>query len=271
METSKTQSAPNSARETDAGRIAALEKQNTDLLPALQDVWDAIPFLKLADTKKDRRELIVRIQEIVRKPLAQALDTPTAATAGSLPVLFAQIEHSKEMQDAAMDEARAQYGHGVTRSSIVAIFRAALAARPAAADAGGLPAGVQFLGYSDADEHEGETILDLVRSRLEADPDDLAEGDVFNVTAIWVQDQKWRVVRAGNPVEVERISPPAADPVNARPAAQGAGDLCSRRTARLADFECEGHRHCVSQSRARGPSIGKVPKPCEGQLGCFGF
>jgi hypothetical protein len=44
-----------------------------------------------------------------------------------------------------------------------------------------------------------------------------------------------------------------------------------RRTARLADFECEGHRHCASHSRARGPSIGKVPMPCEGQLGCFGF
>ena len=78
------------------------------------------------------------------------------------------------------------------------------------ADMAQLPTGLEFDGYHDSDEHYGKTILDLVRSRLEVDPDELQEGDVFYVSASWVQPQEWRVVRAGNPLEVERISPPAA-------------------------------------------------------------
>lgn len=78
------------------------------------------------------------------------------------------------------------------------------------ADMAQLPPGLEFDGYHDSDEHYGKTILDLVRSRLEVDPDELQEGDVFYVSASWVQPQEWRVVRAGNPLEVERISPPAA-------------------------------------------------------------
>jgi hypothetical protein len=98
-------------------------------------------------------------------------------------------------------------------------------ARPAAADTAGLPPGLTFDGYHDSDDHYGKTILDLVRSRLEVDPDDLAEGDVLYVNAAWVQPQEWRVVRSGNPMEVERISPPAAVPPQDRAAATSAARL----------------------------------------------
>jgi hypothetical protein len=80
---------------------------------------------------------------------------------------------------------------------------------------GAIPPGVMFHGYSDQDEHFGETILDYMRSRGEIGTDDLKEGDVLDVTAMWTQDQRWRVTQAGNPFEVERISPAApmvADP-----------------------------------------------------------
>lgn len=85
------------------------------------------------------------------------------------------------------------------------------------ADMAQLPPGLEFDGYHDSDEHYGKTILDLVRSRLEVDPDELQEGDVFYVSASWVQPQEWRVVRAGNPLEVERISPPAAPAATSSP------------------------------------------------------
>lgn len=86
-------------------------------------------------------------------------------------------------------------------------------AAPTDAKPDALPPGLTFDGYHDSDEHYGKTILDLVRSRLETDPDDLAEGDVFYVSACWVQPQEWRVVRSGNPFEVERISPTTAQSV----------------------------------------------------------
>lgn len=90
--------------------------------------------------------------------------------------------------------------------------------RPAAANAGGLSPGLTFYGYSDYDEYFGETILDYVRERDESHAGEWKDGDTFNVTAMWTQEQEWRVVQAGNPFEVERVSP-------ASPAAEKAGDL----------------------------------------------
>lgn len=73
-----------------------------------------------------------------------------------------------------------------------------------------LPPGVNFDGFADEDECTGKTILDYARDRLESEPDAFPLGATFNVLAVWTQPQEWRVVAPGNPLELERISPPCS-------------------------------------------------------------
>ncbi len=71
---------------------------------------------------------------LAARPPVAAPDRAADGKTGGLSTLVAQIDFNTRMQDAAMDEARNQYGHGVTRSSICAIFKAAIKATHGASD-----------------------------------------------------------------------------------------------------------------------------------------
>ncbi|MCA8198906.1 hypothetical protein [Burkholderia vietnamiensis] len=90
----------------------AMHDVRRDLAKGVGDLFFDMEFAALPDEIKDVDRALARAAILAASPVEQ----PAAAPQGAEP--------PRHIVDAAMDTARREYGHGVTRASIVAIWKA---------------------------------------------------------------------------------------------------------------------------------------------------
>jgi hypothetical protein len=185
---------------------------------------DAHVAAQVEKATEDHKQVLIELASVQRRLIESQAETVAIALYTQATVQGQQSAGAGECVDCSGTGVITETGKKCPCCSTVKL-PAIIAATQSAEKAQGMVEGLEFDGYYDSDEHYGKTILDLVRSRLETYPNYMAERNIFYVSACWTQPQEWRVVRGSNPLEVERVSPPAVVTIATHKATQPVDDL----------------------------------------------